>query len=110
MSLNEEDCLYDIPRELLAAIPGIEFTEMERIKDNSYCCGGGGGCMTGYGDWAAKNASKRVEEGMNTGSEQMVSICPFCHYNINEGSRRIESDMKLYDLVELVDQVMPEPE
>jgi heterodisulfide reductase subunit D len=110
VALNEENCLYDIPRELLAAIPGIEFREMERIRDNSYCCGGGGGCMTGYGDWAAKNASKRIEEGMKTGAEHMVSICPFCHYNLNEGSRRISSEMKLYDLVELLDQVISGPD
>ncbi|MBC8458886.1 MAG: (Fe-S)-binding protein [Deltaproteobacteria bacterium] len=109
LETNQEDCLYGIPRELLGAIPGIEFKEMDRIRDNSYCCGGGGGCMTGYGDWAAKNASKRIEEGMNTGSEHMVSICPFCHYNLNEGSRRIGSSMKLYDLVEIIDQVIPEP-
>ena len=67
VGLNEEDCLYDVPRDMLKAIPGIELTEMERIRDNSYCCGGGGGVMTGYGDWAAKNASKRIEEGMGTG-------------------------------------------
>ena len=66
--------------------------------------------MTGYGDWAAKNASKRIEEGMRTGAEHMVSICPFCHYNLNEGAKRINSDMKLYDLVELIDQVVPEKE
>jgi len=110
VGLNEEDCLYDVPREILRAIPGIEFVEMERIRDNSYCCGGGGGVMTGYGDWAAKNASKRIEEGMRTGAEHMVSICPFCHYNLNEGSRRISSEMKLYDLVELLDQVISEPD
>ena len=110
VGLNEEDCLYDVPREILQAIPGIEFVEMERIRDNSYCCGGGGGVMTGYGDWAAKNASKRIEEGMNTGAQHMVSICPFCHYNLNEGSRRISSEMKLYDLVELLDQVIAEPD
>jgi len=40
----------------------------------------------------------------------MVSICPFCHYNLNEGSKRIGSDMKLYDLVELLDQVIDEPD
>ncbi|GEM_PF-195388 len=110
LETQTDDCLYDIPRKLLEAIPGVEFNEMERIKDNSYCCGGGGGCMTGYGDWAAKNASRRIEEGLDTGSEHMVSICPFCHYNLNEGSRRIESSMQLYDLVELIDQVLPEPE
>lgn len=104
----EEDCLYDIPRELLKVIPDIEFTEMDRIRDNSYCCGGGGGCMTGYGDWAAKNAGRRIEEGMDKGAEHMVSICPFCHYNLNQGSKVIKSDMKLYDLVELIDQVLPE--
>ncbi|MBW1731077.1 MAG: (Fe-S)-binding protein [Deltaproteobacteria bacterium] len=110
LETDQSECLYDIPRELLKAIPGIELIEMERIKDNSYCCGGGGGVMTGYGDWAAKNASLRIEEGMNTGAEYMISICPFCHYNLNEGSKRIGSSMKLYDLVELIDQVLPETE
>lgn len=106
ISKSDEDCLYDVPREILHAIPGLEFTEMERIKGNSYCCGGGGGVMTGYGDWAAKNASLRVQEGLDTGAEQMVSICPFCHYNLNEGAKRLKSDMRVFDLVELIDQVL----
>ena len=105
---SEENCLYDIPREMLKAIPGVEFKEMERSRDNSYCCGGGGGVMTGYGDWAAKNAGIRIQEGMDTGAEKMVSICPFCHYNLNEGAKRIKSDMRLYDLVELIDMVVEE--
>ncbi len=103
---SEDNCLYDIPREMLTAIPGIDFTEMERTKSNSYCCGGGGGVMTGYGDWAAKNAGLRVQEALDTGAEQMVSICPFCHYNLNEGAKKIKSDMKVYDLVELIDIVL----
>ncbi len=103
---NEDNCLYDIPREMINSIPGIEFTEMARIKSNSYCCGGGGGVMTGYGDWAAKNAGLRIQEGLDTGAEKMVSICPFCHFNLNEGSKRIKSDMKVYDLVELIDMVL----
>ncbi len=108
VGVNEEECLYDIPRELIKAIPGIELREMGRIRANSYCCGGGGGVMTGYGEWAATNASKRISEGMETGADYMVSICPFCHYNLNEGAKRIQSAMKLLDLVELIDQVLPE--
>jgi heterodisulfide reductase subunit D len=106
VGVNEEECLYDTPRELLRAIPGVELREMERIRANSYCCGGGGGVMTGYGEWATKNASKRIEEGVDTGADHMVSICPFCHYNLNEGAKRIGSSMKLFDLVELIDQVL----
>lgn len=103
---TEDNCLYDIPREMLKAIPGIDFREMDRIRSNSYCCGGGGGVMTGYGDWAAKNAGLRVQEGMDTGAEHMVSICPFCHYNLNEGAKRIKSPMKLYDLVEFINMAL----
>lgn len=106
VDVSEADCLYDQPREVLKAIPGVELVEMERIRANSFCCGGGGGVMTGYGDWAAKNASLRIEEGMETGADKMVSICPFCHYNLNEGAKRIGSSMKLHDLTELVDQVL----
>jgi Fe-S oxidoreductase len=103
---KEDNCLYDIPREMLNSIPGIDFREMERIRSNSYCCGGGGGVMTGYGDWAKKNASLRIEEGMATGAEYMISICPFCHYNLNEGAKRLKSPMKLYDLVEILDMAL----
>ncbi len=106
LALNQEECLYDQPRELLKAIPGIELVEMERIRGNSYCCGGGGGVMTGFGEWATKNAGHRIREGTATGAENMVSICPFCHYNLNAGARQIGSPMKLIDLTELVDKAL----
>lgn len=108
VDVDESNCLYETSREILEAIPGLEFREMDRIKGNSFCCGGGGGVMTGYGDWAAKNAGLRIEEGMQTGAEKMVSICPFCHFNLNEGSRRINSEMKMHDLTELIDAVLEE--
>lgn len=108
LELSEEDCLYDQPRELLAAIPGVEVVEMKRVRANSYCCGGGGGVMTGFGDWATKNAGKRISEGVEAGAGDMVSICPFCHYNLNAGAKSIGSTMKLYDLTELIDRALPE--
>jgi Fe-S oxidoreductase len=40
----------------------------------------------------------------------MVSICPFCLYNLNEGSKRSRGAMKILDLVELIDRFLPEPE
>ena len=36
VGVSEKECLYDVPRDLLKAIPGIELREMERIRDNSY--------------------------------------------------------------------------
>ena len=109
LETNEEECLYDQPRELLNAIPGIEFTEMQRIRANAYCCGGGGGVMTGYGEWATKNAGDRIQEGAETGADHMVSICPFCHYNLTQGAQRIGAAMKVHDLIELIDKVVESP-
>jgi len=62
--------------------------------------------MTGFGDWAAKNAGLRVAEAMDTGAAKMVSICPFCHYNLNEGARRIGSTLTTHDLTELIDMAL----
>jgi Fe-S oxidoreductase len=45
---------------------------------------------------------------METGAQHMVSICPFCHYNLNQASQAIGSKMKLYDLTELIDMSLPE--
>jgi Fe-S oxidoreductase len=64
--------------------------------------------MTGYNDWAQRNAALRIQEGMETGAQHMVSICPFCHYNLNQSSQGIGSKMKLYDLTELIDMALPE--
>ena len=108
VDVDESDCMYDMPREIIQAIPGVSFTEMDRIRGNSYCCGGGGGVMTGFTDWAGKNASLRIQEGEETGADKMVSICPFCYFNLTEGSKRIGSEMTLHDLTELIDLALAE--
>ncbi len=108
LDVDESDCLYEIPRELIKAVPGVELVEMERTRSNSFCCGGDGGVMTGFTDWAAKNAGLRIQEGMETGADKMVSICPFCYFNLTEGSRRVGSNMTLHDLTELVDAALEE--
>ena len=63
--------------------------------------------MTGFGEWATKNAGLRVAEGESTGAGVMVSTCPFCNYNLGQGAKRIGSAMQVLDLVELIDQVLP---
>jgi Fe-S oxidoreductase len=110
VDVDESECLYDKPREILKAIPGVKFVEMDRIRANSYCCGGGGGVMTGFGDWATKNAGIRVAEAMETRAEKMVTTCPFCHYNLNEGAKRSGSSMTTHDLTEIINLVLPEQE
>jgi Fe-S oxidoreductase len=79
---------------------------MGRNRANAFCCGAGGGVMTGFGEWAAKNGSLRVQEAMDAGAQRIVSICPFCYFNLNEGTKRVGDKVTIHDLTELIDQVL----
>ena len=94
--------IYDPPRRVLEAIPGIELVEMERIKDQSWCCGGGGGVRTAFMDFAQKTAAKRIGEARKTGAEAIVTACPFCEQNIGDALDAMDDAMQLFDLTDLM--------
>ncbi|HHN81852.1 MAG TPA: (Fe-S)-binding protein [Methanomicrobia archaeon] len=98
--------LYDQPRELLSAIPGIDFVEFERIRRDSLCCGAGGGVKTDYPDFAVNTSKRRVDEAEEKNAEAIVSICPFCHTNLNDGARAANKNIPTLDLVQLLDRAL----
>ncbi|MFX1388968.1 MAG: (Fe-S)-binding protein [Promethearchaeota archaeon] len=94
--------IYDSPRNLLNKIPGLNFVEMERIKEYSYCCGAGGGVKSAFPEFALKTAKTRIEEAEYTGAEVIVSACPFCSTNLKDGIIEKGSNIKFYDISELL--------
>lgn len=70
--------VYDAPREILKAIPGIELMEMTRHEENAFCCGGGGGVLDAFPDFARWTANERLVEAGSLHAETIVSACPFC--------------------------------
>ena len=93
--------IYDAPRRILEAIPGVKLVEMERIREYSWCCGAGG-CMTevnpGLSDFAAK---ERIDEAVSTGADALVTACPWCRNNF-EAAGGIE----VTDILDLVAEAM----
>ncbi len=98
--------IYEPPRNILKAVPGVELVEMERIKDQSWCCGGGGGVRTAFMDFAQKTAEKRIREAQNTGAQAIVTECPFCEQNIGDALERMDDGMELYDLIDVLMKVV----
>jgi Fe-S oxidoreductase len=94
--------IYEEPRNVLKAIPGIEMVEMERIKDQSWCCGGGGGARTAFMDFAQKTALKRIGEAKKTGAEAIVTSCPFCEQNIGDAMSNLDDEMEVLDLTDIL--------
>jgi Fe-S oxidoreductase len=93
--------VYDAPREILKAIPGIELVEMTRNEENSFCCGGGGGVPDAFPDFALWTAQERLDEVRSTGADSLVSCCPFCESSFRN-AMDTDSDLRYYDLTELV--------
>ena len=96
--------LYHPPRELLKAIPGIELFEMLHNKKGSFCCGAGGGITYAYPDVALKLSSMRIQEALNIGVKQVISICPLCESSLSKASEALGKPIEVLDLVEVLNQ------
>jgi len=98
--------VYEPPRDVLKAIPGLKLSEMTRIKEYSWCCGAGGGVNESNPDFARWTAQHRIEEAVSTGAEAIVTACPWCEKTFNEAVRASDSSMKVYDIVEIVEKAI----
>ena len=94
--------IYDAPRKILTNIPGIKLNEMERIFEYSYCCGAGAGVKSAFPEMALKTAKSRIEEAEDSGANILVSACPFCSTNLQDGIREMDSRLKYLDISELI--------
>jgi Fe-S oxidoreductase len=94
--------VYDAPRNILKKIPGLELIEMERIQEYAYCCGAGAGVKSAFPDMALKTAKLRIEEAEDTDADILVSACPFCSTNLQDGIQDSGSKLKYYDISELI--------
>jgi len=91
---------YEEPREVLRAIPGLELVEMERNRKDAYCCGAGGGVMITFPEWAAENATSRLEEALETGAQAMVvPSCPECYLAFDVALHGYAAAVKLFQNV-----------
>ena len=98
--------VYEAPRDVLRNIPGLRLVEMERIKEYAWCCGAGGGVKEAYPDLATWTAQERIEEAKTTGAEAIVTACPWCGGNFIDVIRQNGDRLKVYDIVELVEQAI----
>ena len=94
--------LYDEPRDLIKAIPGVELIEMERIKEFAWCCGAGGGVREAYPEFNAYTARDRAEEARATGAAAVVTACPWCERNLMDAMGTGGKKLQVLDVTQLV--------
>jgi len=108
--------VYDAPRNIFKRMnKTLEFVEMFRINEYAYCCGSGGGVKAAYPEMAMLAATNRLEEAefvLNEASKEknvekiIVSACPFCKTNFENGLLEAGKDIQYKDINQLVLELM----
>ncbi|MHA2391370.1 MAG: (Fe-S)-binding protein [Promethearchaeota archaeon] len=97
--------IYEAPRDILSKISDL--TEMKTNRVGAMCCGAGGGVKKGFPELSMDIAKNRVKEAEETGAEYLVSTCPFCYRNLSDAIKELNSNLKMFDLVELLLETLP---
>ena len=102
--LGKHNGIFDEPRDVLASIPGVELIEMDRSREKSLCCEGGGGRMFLEGtNPGTRLAQLRVQEALDTGAEVLATACPFCLLTLEEAVKHLnaEDKIRVLDIAEI---------
>lgn len=98
--------IYEPPRDVLKSIPGLKLVEMERIKEYAWCCGAGGGVPESNPEFSLWTARERINEAEQTGAAAIATACPWCIKNFNEAISQTGSNLKVFDIVELLEKAI----
>lgn len=100
--LGRKSGVYDAPREVLSAIPGLEFREMAMNGRDALCCGGGGDVETVDPDIPVGVSARRLAQVEDTGATYVASACQQCERTLQEGARKNRIRIRAVDVVELL--------
>ncbi len=89
--------VYDAPRDLIKAIPGVNYVEMEHYREKAHCCGS---VLTLIKDppVAAEIGKARIEEAMETGAEKLLALCPCCQFQFRVSAEKKKLPLETIDL------------
>ncbi len=102
--LGRHNDIYDAPREAIRAVPGVKILEIEKSREEAFCCGAGGGGM-----WMDAAGGKRInylrfDQARKTGANVFGMACPYCMTMFDDAIKfnNLEDEMKVKDVAELL--------
>jgi Fe-S oxidoreductase len=106
--LGRHSRVYDPPRAVIEAVPGVQSVEMHRCREKGFCCGAGGARM-----WLEEKIGKRVnlermDEALGTGADIVSTACPFCLIMLDDAVKERQRDetVKVLDIAQILDRSM----
>lgn len=107
--LGKQNNVFEEPRKVLSSLPGCDLREMERSRERSLCCEGGGGRMwTEGGTEGKRNAEVRIREAVGLGVKTLATACPFCLLTFEDSIKTsgLTEQIVVKDIAELVGEAI----
>ncbi len=107
--LGRYNGIYDAPRRVLAALPGLQLAELPRSREQGFCCGGGGGALWMEHPPGRRINDLRADEIQTLGPSLAAVACPFCLIMLEEcvTGREMGTPFALRDIAEVVADALP---
>ncbi len=106
--LGRHNDIYDEPRALISAVTGGNLVEMKRVRNESLCCGAGGGrlWMETKPEWRFSDI--RIHEACETGAPILATACPYCISMLEDSRKTVnkEDEIAIKDISELIAEVL----
>jgi heterodisulfide reductase subunit D len=102
--------VYEAPRQILRAVPGVELVELEENREQCKCCGGGGNLEMVNPTLSAALAEAKVKEIKSTGADIVITSCQQCIRTILTTSRKKKIPVTAMDIIEFVFKNMDHPQ
>lgn len=103
--LGRHNGITEEPRHALSAVG--ELVEMPRSREESFCCGAGGGNYWGGQGGTARISDVRVEEALATGADRIATACSFCTLMLTPSADKHSDTRKVFDIAELIAERIP---
>ena len=106
--LGRHNDIYDEPREVLQSIPGLELVEMVNSREDSLCCGGGGGRIWEETKKGERFSDTRVEQALEVGANVLAAACPYCMANFEDSVVTMDKAevIEIKEVAELVEEAI----
>jgi Fe-S oxidoreductase len=106
--LGRHNGIYDEPREVLKRIPGLELSEMAESREDSLCCGMGGGRIWMETPQSERFSNLRLEQAIGVGAEVLATSCPYCITQFEDSRLTLKDSevIQIKDITEILQEVI----